>query len=105
MYGVGSRFGVAVIRLLDNVLACLNWSSGNGTVFFPHPPAPYLQRPTASSAWVAAPAAPQLHMDGDAEDEGQAEALNEHQLAKVDPLSGVSWDSACHVEALAFVVW
>ncbi len=76
-----------------------------GQSSFPTSPAPYLQRPTASSAWVAAPAAPQLHMDGDAEDEGQAEALNEHQLAKVDPLSGVSWDSACHVEALAFVVW
>lgn len=37
---------------------------------------------------MAAPAAPQLHVDADEEDDGQEEALNEHQLAKVDPLSG-----------------
>ncbi|PRW59348.1 RNA polymerase II-associated [Chlorella sorokiniana] len=56
---------------------------------WPVPAMRHMQRPTASGAWVAAPAAPQLHLDADVEDEGQEEALNEHQLAKVDPLSGL----------------
>ena len=70
-------------------------------------PAPRLQRPTASGAWVAAPAAPQLHLDADEEDDGKEEALNEHQLAKVDPLSGGRvnmWSSAVVGHKVGLVV-
>ncbi|KAL4425916.1 hypothetical protein ABPG75_009932 [Micractinium tetrahymenae] len=73
---------------------------------WPAPPLRHLQRPTTAGAWVAAPTSLELQRRQGAEREeqggegGEEEPLDEQQLAKVDPLSGL-----LHMQLLERIVY